>query len=77
MEDVEKVQIEIPNSNQQDLSNYRRSILEMLSKIEIEESNAEFNTHLKTIYDLLSRLSANEKLPLQQQAKELHQQHTK
>ncbi|PZR30382.1 MAG: hypothetical protein DI538_22750 [Azospira oryzae] len=48
--------IAIPNRNVQDINRFRKSLLNVLAKVNIENCDAEFKESLKTVYELLSHL---------------------
>jgi hypothetical protein len=48
--------IEIPGANLQDLDRFRKSLLTILAKVNIENCDADFKESLKSVYELLSHL---------------------
>ncbi|MEO7989265.1 MAG: hypothetical protein ABI663_06970 [Chryseolinea sp.] len=51
-----KLVIEIPDASIQDLHRFRKSLLTVLAKVNIENCDAEFKESLKSVYELLSHL---------------------
>lgn len=49
--------IEIPGAGVQDLNRFRRSLLTVLAKVNIENCDADFKDSLKSVYELLPHLS--------------------
>lgn len=45
----------IPISSEDELTNYRRGIMALLRKVEIDDCDSELIENLKSVYDLLSR----------------------
>lgn len=54
--------VTLPNRNPNDLSDYRRSILALLARVEIENCSSEIKSDLKLIYDLLYHLQTEEEI---------------
>jgi hypothetical protein len=52
----EKLHIHIPLNGYEELLSYQRSILGVLSEIEIQDCKPELKEHLKKVYCLLSHL---------------------
>lgn len=60
--------ITLQGKNLHDLTDYRRSILALLARVEIENCNSEIKTDLKLIYGLLSHLQTREEIIANEQA---------
>jgi hypothetical protein len=45
----------IPISSEDELTNYRKGIMALLRKVEIDDCDSELIENLKSVYDLLSR----------------------
>lgn len=60
--------IVIPGRSTAALQDYRKSILSLLARVEIEHCNVEIQGDLKLIYELLSHLYTEEEFDTQQQA---------
>jgi hypothetical protein len=52
--------ITIPNAGVQDLYRFRKSLLSILAKVNIENCDTEFKESLKTVYELLSHLKIDD-----------------
>lgn len=66
------LKITIPNSGLLQLATYRRSILCLLSKLEIDNCDSEQKENIKAIYGLLSHLESESKsIPLKELDKPL------
>lgn len=54
--DKKEMRISIPVANREEVNNYERSILHLLSKIEIESCDSTMKESVKNVYKLLAHI---------------------